>query len=251
MSPASPMLRGPSPRSDNEEPPEAVEELPGAAEKTYAAATTKVVEEAPEQPITVPLPPPRVDIFERTVIPPSFGRTAQADPSVADRPPRTPYLVPDTEGLLQVTTEQVKTLVVAGTPFSEYVKEGKPLFRQPPVEVPPPPAPPPTSTGDRPPSPGPRSGSPSKEVPTPKQRVKVGKVKKSKGAGPLTAVAPKPATTKKLRPAGVRRPRPPPARPPSRQEAISREEIAGAVPTFRFRFCSYQGRARVHYSRDP
>ena len=183
MSPASPMSRGPSPRSDNGEPPEAMEELPEAAEKLSAAATTKVVEEALELPITVPLPPPRVDIFKRTVIPPSFGRTAQADPSVADRPPRTPYLVPDAEGLLQVTTEQVKTLVVAGTPFSEYVKEGKPLFRQPPVEVPPLPSTLPTDAGEQPPSPKARSDSPTPKVPRP-SRLKVTKVKKSKGAGP-------------------------------------------------------------------
>ena len=200
-----------------------------------AAATTKVVEEALEQPITVPLPPPRVNIFERTVIPPSFGRTAQADPPVADRPPRTPYLVPGAEGLLQVTTEQVKTLVVAGTPFSEYVKEGKPLFRQPPVEVPPLPATPPTDADERPPSSEARSDSPTTKVPRP-SRLKVTKVKKSKGAGPSTAVVPSPATARQLQPVGVGRPSSPPAGPSSRRQkafgmqslgrAISREEIA-------------------------
>ena len=257
MSPASPMSRGPSPRSANEEPPEAVEELPEAAEKLAAAATTNVVEEALELPITVPLPPPRVDIFERTVIPPSFGRTAQADPSVADRPPRTPYLVPDAEGLLQVTTEQVKTLVVAGTPFSEYVKEGKPLFRQPPVEVPPLPSTLPTDAGEQPPSPEARSDSPTPKVRRP-SRLKVTKVKKSKGAGPSTAIAPSPAIARQPQPAGVGRPSSPPAGPSSRvrvdaalQRAINREEIAAAIPTFRYPFCSYQGRARVLYSRSP
>ena len=47
-----------------------------------------------------------------------------------------PTSSPMQRGCCRSQTEQVKTLVVAGTPFPEYVKEGKPLFRQPPVELP-------------------------------------------------------------------------------------------------------------------